>query len=1176
MTKRVDPLQTHSLPPSPMSTVHRGRDNVIYMLDFARLFPPEHRANAHLKPEHRTGHEIFYQLLRPELVRANPRPLCSDALSGWGRHGNPAREFLGHICHHSLLDVDPNFKQHNADLREACERMRTQCVIGTQSTTLFPAGGPFFWFFISLLASPECASILDAASLPDSSSLLSPATIRSELHRAGLGMRLLGLVRAACTNMTTRTLLLTEMVRRCLVCAVREQLRVLGDRAGFGFSALFTRHVHALLDTLLGGSLPFWRVQVREMVEAKYGVPLHWLPTDAGAAVWQNDASRAICVPVLIRSLSESWGFDAPPQPTVTAGALIVPANGLISMPLPPLVPSSMQPERFLAPRLKFSNFAHLVRGRALLVRAQQLIVQLHYTTARHFLDAARESLSSASASAPFNSNIASDLLHCMLHQALLLRSDARILAQVHVDSKRLIQLRVATDCMMCAFVAACTSTYQKALTALRPMQAQAVAAVTSSLVETLATWDHVFSAHGLTQRWRLVLLLLMVRHAPMEPDDRATYLCALLSSLLQFEPRMGNFSSIVSFVEELWTTPTDADLDARMIPLVGEQEWRYGRALRDMLHELLTQCKPAAAVELRSVLLGLGPARLRIVALHVLCVSSPVALTMGGSGDNDDDDGGRSRMFQLVDERLQDAPLDAVDAFLVPIVSAAGFAESTEVLQSSRNVCAHLSLYRVLRGLVSDVHLCSAIVNARAVYPFGAHVPSTQLRSISHSNLRASTHTAAVMTFLARAVPGAALLTRVSLHGDTLDVSALPLLAAAPKLAALKLESFSLGNGEALTALLVARNTTLTELDLSWCSWDAETEATLALPLAFPHLHTVTLRHLERAPKPLVRVALATARKVTLGGDWTGLGNPLKRCARVELLIFMDLDGWLPLVAALSSTHLGTLQQLHFRGSSSWQCHEVAHADALVALVTRVPALLTLHIDPRLSGDGALALALRLLVLRQWNAFSCEALRVPADHALWPAATALRVLRLGQRSQMSAAHYLALVAQATELRAFKVSLDRAEVQLLAPIYEGPACQHLRLVELHENIGSNPDAQVQALLLACPRLTTLGLFEVPNITEACLVEADEASFARLIRVHLVCFSANSLRLLQTVLQRSHTLALRHLEIAVTVRTEAEGDAIAVAAELVSARGVVVDRNAPYYFIPEVYDEFIEQ
>ncbi|EGG13871.1 hypothetical protein DFA_11632 [Cavenderia fasciculata] len=61
--------------------IHKGSDGRYYMIDFARLFAPEFSPIFNGKKE--VGREIFYAMLRPELVAKSPKPLSSDAFSGW-------------------------------------------------------------------------------------------------------------------------------------------------------------------------------------------------------------------------------------------------------------------------------------------------------------------------------------------------------------------------------------------------------------------------------------------------------------------------------------------------------------------------------------------------------------------------------------------------------------------------------------------------------------------------------------------------------------------------------------------------------------------------------------------------------------------------------------------------------------------------------------------------------------------------------------------------------------------------------------------------------------------------------------------------------------------------------------------------------------------------------------
>lgn len=55
---------------------HRGYDGKYYVLDFARVFPPQSLQGS------RDGKRVLFELLRPELVRSFRVPLSSDAFTG--------------------------------------------------------------------------------------------------------------------------------------------------------------------------------------------------------------------------------------------------------------------------------------------------------------------------------------------------------------------------------------------------------------------------------------------------------------------------------------------------------------------------------------------------------------------------------------------------------------------------------------------------------------------------------------------------------------------------------------------------------------------------------------------------------------------------------------------------------------------------------------------------------------------------------------------------------------------------------------------------------------------------------------------------------------------------------------------------------------------------------------
>eukprot|EP01105_Mastigella_eilhardi_P027289 TRINITY_DN8340_c0_g1_i1.p1 TRINITY_DN8340_c0_g1~~TRINITY_DN8340_c0_g1_i1.p1 ORF type:complete len:943 (+),score=171.83 TRINITY_DN8340_c0_g1_i1:238-2829(+) len=67
---------------------HVGKDGLLYLLDFARVFPPE----APLDDGSFVQRYTLFKLLRPELVKQNLVPLSSDAFSGFRYQGDASDE----------------------------------------------------------------------------------------------------------------------------------------------------------------------------------------------------------------------------------------------------------------------------------------------------------------------------------------------------------------------------------------------------------------------------------------------------------------------------------------------------------------------------------------------------------------------------------------------------------------------------------------------------------------------------------------------------------------------------------------------------------------------------------------------------------------------------------------------------------------------------------------------------------------------------------------------------------------------------------------------------------------------------------------------------------------------------------------------------------------------------
>lgn len=109
--------------------MHRGTDGHFYMLDFARLFPPE-------TPTQGFKASFLVRLLRPELVLASPKPLCSDAFSLFQKG-------------------DPDWPANNADVHDVCVHLLQHVI-------------------------PQLAKDIETGSC-----IVSPSDLVAEMHRKG-------------------------------------------------------------------------------------------------------------------------------------------------------------------------------------------------------------------------------------------------------------------------------------------------------------------------------------------------------------------------------------------------------------------------------------------------------------------------------------------------------------------------------------------------------------------------------------------------------------------------------------------------------------------------------------------------------------------------------------------------------------------------------------------------------------------------------------------------------------------------------------------------------------------------------------------------------------------------------------------------------------------------------
>ena len=204
--------------------VHRGSDGFHYMIDFARTFPPE------APGEGAHPQSIFYRLLRPELVRSFPKPLSSDAFSGW-QSGD------------SLSD------EMNEDVEEATRKL-FESIIPSYPHTSFLTHD-----FQSLFRSEICNI--------------------SDVHRRGINLRHLGLLRAEMYKSTedNDALYLVEMICRTLKTYIGARFRALMDQLVIFAEEPFRNEALQLFNLIAQPSAApeFWNVRIKTLVQRKYG-----------------------------------------------------------------------------------------------------------------------------------------------------------------------------------------------------------------------------------------------------------------------------------------------------------------------------------------------------------------------------------------------------------------------------------------------------------------------------------------------------------------------------------------------------------------------------------------------------------------------------------------------------------------------------------------------------------------------------------------------------------------------------------------------------------------------------------------------------------------------------------------------------------------------------------------
>jgi len=161
--------------------VHRGADGRFYVLDVARLMPPQ------APTAHSPQRAIFFEHLRPEIVASNDVPLSSDAFSYFQLH-------------------DPHRLQLNEDVVQATARLLS-IVLKSCARSICEEGSRKLKFYQRQFRAPitlplqKTRDLLDFNYCPydDSVELKEIDLLRTlqwKIHRHGANMRMLGYIRS--------------------------------------------------------------------------------------------------------------------------------------------------------------------------------------------------------------------------------------------------------------------------------------------------------------------------------------------------------------------------------------------------------------------------------------------------------------------------------------------------------------------------------------------------------------------------------------------------------------------------------------------------------------------------------------------------------------------------------------------------------------------------------------------------------------------------------------------------------------------------------------------------------------------------------------------------------------------------------------------------------------------
>eukprot|EP01105_Mastigella_eilhardi_P015608 TRINITY_DN3574_c0_g1_i1.p1 TRINITY_DN3574_c0_g1~~TRINITY_DN3574_c0_g1_i1.p1 ORF type:complete len:593 (-),score=166.43 TRINITY_DN3574_c0_g1_i1:44-1822(-) len=199
---------------------HRGTDGRLYLLDFARVMPPE-------APHPGVKNAHLFRLLRPEFVKSYKVPLCSDAFSHFVRTRKP--------------------DEHNKEIVEATLYLQDVLIprfAVELNATVGKLGQPLYQFRLT-----------------------------EALHREGINIRYLDLLRTLAVSADCKTLLFVEMCARVIKNNIRRKLRQVSEHLKIPLEEPYRRLIVDYMNLVLGNSeesAEFWNTPLKRDLKKKF------------------------------------------------------------------------------------------------------------------------------------------------------------------------------------------------------------------------------------------------------------------------------------------------------------------------------------------------------------------------------------------------------------------------------------------------------------------------------------------------------------------------------------------------------------------------------------------------------------------------------------------------------------------------------------------------------------------------------------------------------------------------------------------------------------------------------------------------------------------------------------------------------------------------------------------